>query len=137
MVENAGGVKFTWKWQENCFSAESFPKSKGEGNARLIGDIQQVDRNIVALQRLCPICGSFHFRTKFEVSLDLSGIQIGNFVCMHLSSAVFCDTKDVYKIEQADPNIFEGSTMLVDAVYVWGVNQTSNVQYSSRRQSSI
>ena len=85
----------------------------------------------------CSVCGSFHFRTKFEVSLDLSGIQIGNFVCMHLSSAVFCDTKDMYKIEQADPNIFEGSMMLVDAVYVWGVNQTSNVQYSSRRQSSI
>ena len=43
------------------------------------------------------------------MSLDLSGIQIGNFVCMHLSSAVFCFTKDVYKIEQADPNIFEGA----------------------------
>ena len=109
------------------FQCREFSEIQVRGNARLIGDIQQVDRNIVALQPLCRICGSFHFRTKFEVSLDLSGIQIGNFVCMHLSSAVFCDTKDMYKIEQADPNIFEGSMMLVDAVYVWGVNQTSNV----------
>ena len=119
------------------FQCREVSEIQVRGNARLIGDIQQVDRNIVALQHLCLFCGSFHFRTKFEVSLDLSGIQIGNFVCMHLSSAVFSDTKDMFKIEQADPNIFEGSRMIVDAVYVWGVNQTSNVQYSSRRQSSI